>query len=220
MATAIFSGITLVVLAITMWGVLKYAGEAKTQSGSLNNSVIQQTNNVEEQIADSRPVVLANGIQPTKKVPDAKTGKEKIAISDVPTDTAQVTVLNFGKTVTVNMVPFGILAFGQAEHDAPIDPRCSPNSEPLPDTPKSPLAPVPYSSYGLQIKFQEGESLASRREGDNLFAVGCIYYEALDGKRYYTDVCTMWRDGSFQACWSPHRNYLCERSKCDANQHN
>ncbi len=67
MATAIFSGITLVVLAITMWGVLKYAGEAKTQSGSLNNSVIQQTNNVEEQIADSRPVVLANGIQPTKK---------------------------------------------------------------------------------------------------------------------------------------------------------
>lgn len=128
-----------------------------------------------------------------------------------------MTVLNFGKTVSVNVVAFGELAFGRAEHSAPIDSDCHPNGDPPLDTPKSPLAPAPQSFYGLKIGFKNGVTLASRIEGDNLFAIGCIYYEGLDRKRYYTDVCTMWRDGSFQSCWSPRRNFLCERSSCNAD---
>ena len=203
--------LTLIVLAATMVGVFWYACEAKKQSGLLDKSVTQQINNVQEQIADSRPIVLANGIQPLKKVKDEKTGKEKIIISDIPTADVHLIAVNFGKTVAVNVVVFGELAFGRAEHPAPSDPRCDPNGDPPLDTPKTPLAPAPESFYGSRIGFRNGETLTGRAEGENLFAIGCIYYDALDKKRYYTDVCTMWRDGSFQPCWSPYRNFIRER---------
>src|ERR1700683_3612271 len=60
----------LLILGATMVGVFWYACEAKKQSASLHDSVTQQTNAVTEQVAESRPVVLADGVQPLKPLID------------------------------------------------------------------------------------------------------------------------------------------------------
>ncbi|MGO9454287.1 MAG: hypothetical protein ACLQDV_25055 [Candidatus Binataceae bacterium] len=109
---ALVSTLTLLVLSATLVYVRNYANEAGTQTGFLNSSVTQQTNSVAEQVIVSRPVVLANGIQPVKKGKD-QTGRSGFIPTNAPTDKAVIHAVNFGKTVAIDVVVLGVLAIGK-----------------------------------------------------------------------------------------------------------
>jgi hypothetical protein len=207
---------TLAVLTITMVYVIKYANEAAKQSGFLDTSVQQQIKNVDEQVVISRPVVLADGMQVARPAP--KVAGEYLLGGSKPTENAIVTVINFGKTVAFDVTVIGGLRIGRPEEPAPADPQCDPGVDPPHDSKKTPLAPVnesipPSLTNLMRIlwQFKNGDTLKDFTAGANLYSVGCIYYEALDKKRYYTDICTIWHNGTFETCANPDRNFVRER---------
>ena len=44
--------------------------------------------------------------------------------------------------------------------------------------------------------------------GKVLYAVGCVYYNGIDGAPYWGDICAKWANGSFHASDSKKRNYV------------
>lgn len=207
---------TLAVLTITVIGVFWYACEAHKQNRLLNK-------NISEQIAVGRPVVLSHGIQPLKKSKD-KNGRDLWVPTDSPTDKAVIFAVNFGKTVAVDMVVFGQLAIRRPEQPEPSDPRCDWRMGPPRDAQKTALAPanesvVPNAPnyFFLPVDFRSGDDLSEWKDGNNLYVVGCIYYSGLDGQCYYSDICTIWQNGTFQSqSCSTSRNEMRTR-KCNAD---
>lgn len=195
---------TLIVLSITMVGVLYYACEARRQNEQLSRSVA-------EEVATNRAVVLTNGIMPVKK--DTTTGNYT-PTKKVLSDTVAVVSVNFGKTVAQDVELVGMLAFEKPELPAPFDPECDYAKEPPKDKRRTALAPVNEAPGGL-VNFdtdiwtlRSGDDMGQLQSGDILYAVGCIYYRAIDGKSYYSDVCTLWRGDSFQSCSNVGRNFI------------
>jgi hypothetical protein len=187
------------VLTITMIAVIAYACVASNQNKNLVKSVAEET-------AINRPVVLADGISPISR--DAE--KNLWTFPNVPTDMAHVFVVNFGKTVANEVAVFGSLAKAP-ENAAPFDSRCDsrPDAEPPKSAIKTPLAPVNETIVGnVPNSYQQNWTFNGDNSGSSLYAVGCVYYKGLDGERYYTDMCTVWRDSSFMSCNDAARNFV------------
>lgn len=196
----VISELTLIVLTVTMVYVIKYARISSRQNDNLTRSV-------NEEVEVNRPVVLTNGIFPVAQDPKTKKWNQ----ADQPTDAVVVNFINFGRTLADKVVAVGMLAIVAPEEDAPHDQRCSPDGQPSQGVRASPLAPtgaiVPGAGRELW-PLRNSDNLAQLARGDILYAAGCIYYKALDGLQYYTDVCAVWHDGSFQLCSNPNRNLI------------
>ncbi len=161
--TLIVSLATLIVLAITMAYVINYAGSASEQNRHLADSVAQQA-------MMNRPVVFANGIH--------REG------SDVYPVQVQANIVNFGKTVALEVVAPGEIASTPSEEPAPRDPRCRENGDPPKDLYMTALAQVDAvmgspSYYPAHWKLASYEDI-SKMGGRTLYAVGCVYYKGLD----------------------------------------
>jgi hypothetical protein len=76
------------------------------------------------------------------------------------------------------------------------------------------LAPVSESLVTFEnqfVDFRSGDTLKMLGENTSLYVVGCIYYEGLDKKQYYSDICSIWSEGTFQSCSDWDRNFVRER---------
>jgi hypothetical protein len=181
----------LAVLAITMGAAIIYACEAHKQNRLLADSIVQQTLII-------RPVLLADPVRPegTNAYPSEATAN----------------IVNFGKTVALEVVAPGELISAASEEPAPHDPRCNINGGPPKDSYMTALAPVDAMTenriyYPAIWHLSRNEDI-SKMEGRMLYAVGCVYYEGLDGRSYYSDICTKWVSGNFQGCDSRTRNLI------------
>jgi hypothetical protein len=172
--------------------VLVYTISSCAQSCYLAHSVAQQ-------VMIDRPVLLSDGMSTLQ----SKEG--------IPTK-VRITFFNFGKTVALNATPFGHLEIGNTNKTAPRDANCSPDRIPPRDVYHSALAP--YENGGFM--FHEWASLAETdvTELKNnptkiIYVVGCIYYEGLDHRRYYTDVCMTWTPNwPYAICGDTDRNFI------------
>jgi hypothetical protein len=159
---------------------------------------------VAEQVASTRPVLMADGINPTDKTNSA----------------VNVLIYNFGTTVATEIATAGTLKIAKKSGEPPVDPRCQPNGYPSQNIPTTALAPLEKSpkpgiaSYYCTTWFSGPTSRSQPSADEALYAVGCIYYEGLDGRRWYGDICTMWTNGSYLTCPEVNRNFICERGTC------
>lgn len=121
--SGVFQGLTVVILAITMWGVLKYACEAKKQSRLLDQSVKQQIESVKQQVLINRPVIMGNGALAVDFT------KEKIPSKVL------VGIMNFGRSVSPAAVAVGHIFVREVGEAPPVDPECK-EGGPWPTEPK------------------------------------------------------------------------------------
>ncbi len=223
-ASAGFSILTFVILAVTMWGVLRYAREAKRQSKLLDESVKQQIENVKQQVMINRPVIIANGV-----------GIVEANASGVPTK-VRVATVNFGRSTASVMTTVGHIFTTNAGEPAPFDHQCKeggpwPKGNRLtalvpyelpPSLSLSLLAPArkgkpesitipmqPIGSVAWNWTPAEGFDAASVNRRKTLFIAGCIYYRGLDDKTHFSDVCVSWGGGTdFPPCPDLARNFV------------
>jgi hypothetical protein len=169
--------VRIILETVGFFVVVAYTSISAWQTHLLRASVRQQA-------MINRPVLLPHPIRPNAGGADA-------------------TVMNFGKTVALEVVVPGEVVSAAADEAPPFDPRCR-KDEPPKDIYMTSLAPdAPYTAA-------EAWELAP---GDNfnkrpLYAVGCVYYKGLDGVAHYTDICMEWKGDNFQACKDRDRNYV------------
>jgi hypothetical protein len=114
---------------------------------------------------------------------------------------ADARVMNFGKTVALEVVVPGEVVSIGADEAPPFDSRCQ-KDEPPKGLYMTPLAPdAPYMAA-------EPWKLRPEKSGDTIYAVGCIYYKDLAKVPHYTDICTQLIGGQFIDCKRPGRNYV------------
>lgn len=183
--------LTLIVLAITMAYVIKYARAASEQNQHLADSVAQQ-------VMMNRPIVFADGIY--------REGSDAYPVQ------VQADIFNFGKTVALDVVAPGEVASAPSEEPAPSYPRCHENGEAPKDLYMTAIAQVNAMTknptyYLVHWKLASDEDV-SKLSSRALYAVGCVYYKGLDGTPYYSDVCAKWISNGFGPCDSRNRNRL------------
>jgi hypothetical protein len=88
--------------------VIKYASAASEQNHHLADSVAQE-------VMMNRPVVFADGVY--------REGNDAYPVH------VQADIVNFGKTVALEVVALGEVASAPSEEPAPKDPRCHENGE-------------------------------------------------------------------------------------------
>jgi hypothetical protein len=183
-----------VIVALVIFG---YTTVAALQWCAMQTSVA-------EQVATTRPVLMADGINPTDK----------------SNSSADVMIYNFGQTVATEVATAGTLAIAKIG-EPPTDTHCKPNGDPSRSIPTTALAPLEKSPkpgiasyYCTTWQFSSSASHSPPSSGEAIYAVGCIYYEGLDERRWYGDICTIWANGSYVTCPEPGRNFTCERGTC------
>lgn len=185
----VIDGFTLIVLFFTMIGVFWYACIASQQNANLAKSVAQE-------VMVNRPVVFANAIR--------SEGTDAYPLQ------ASVVIVNFGKTVALEVIAPGEIASAASEEPAPRDSRCNEDGEPPKQLYMTALAQVDAIAghpayYTANWKLTSDENIG-KMAGRALYAVGCVYYKGLDGARYYSDVCAKWIGDGFEPCESRDRN--------------
>lgn len=163
------------------------------------------TQSVRQQVLINRPVIFDNGIS-------------GIASQDGVPSKVRIVFRNFGKTVALNVVPVGHIEVGDAlASAAPRDPRCDPSYVPPRFVVQSTLSPT--SDDGLLVSEWDAPSkwdvTEYKKDPINkvIYVVGCVYYESLDHRRYYSDVCSFWQPdlkmspfSDFPSCIDSQRN--------------
>ena len=177
----------LIVLTATLIAVSIYTCQSSRQMTQL--------------VMQNRPVVTANRITPCMQ-----------RINNWP-QAVDVVVVDYGKTVALNVVAPGELISAPSNDSAPVDSRCAANKSPPTNMYRTTLAQVGAltngqpSYYPTTWNIERVDSL-NHMEGRTLYAVGCIYYKGLDGSSYYSDVCTQWTGKIFDVCKDRQRNYV------------
>jgi len=163
------------------------------------------TQSVKQQVLINRPVIFANGISAT-------------ASQDGVPSKVRIIFRNFGKTVALNVVPVGHIEVGSAlASEAPHEPRCDPSYVPPRFVIQSALSPT--TDDGLLAADWDAPSKWDLTEykkdpiKNAIYVVGCVYYESLDHRRYYSDVCAFWQPdlkmsplSDFPSCIDSQRN--------------
>lgn len=169
-------------LSLTLIGVLVYAFEAHRQNCLMRKSLMQQAE-------INRPVVLPDPVRP-------KGGD------------AEAIIVNFGKTVAMDVVVPGEVIYASSEESAPHDQRCEGNHKTPPKIPymtaMAPVDAMPGNPVYYPVTWKSAG--VAYVGGQTLYAVGCIYYKGLDGTPYFFDICTKQIGDSFQNCDSRDRN--------------
>jgi hypothetical protein len=215
--------LTLIVLAVTLVFVAKYAHEARRQTRFLNGSVKEQIEAVNQQAMTNRPVIISSGISIQGK--NEKGTPVKIA----------VVTTNFGKTTAEIMTTVGHIFVVNTGEPAPFDPDCNekggwPKGQkvtPLvPFVPPQPITitippkkrgdkptteivyPQPIGTVSWLWDAAQGQDLGDL-SGKTVFVTGCIYYKGLDHKRYFSDLCVSWGGGDyFPICPDVTRDFI------------
>jgi hypothetical protein len=152
--------------------------------------------NVNQQVLIIRPVVFANGIVSIEF-------KES-----VPTK-VRMTIRNFGKTTALKVTPVGHIEIGDPDKAAPTDSRCNPKSYAPTDTFSSALAPTDngglmFTDWGVPNPYTwDLTEYKKNPQKKTIYLVGCIYYESLDHRHYYSDVCAAWQPDQNLSPFSP-----------------
>jgi hypothetical protein len=133
-----------------------------------------------QQVMATRPVVLPHFVSPNG-------------------NGADVTVMNFGKTVALEVVVPGEVVSIDDKEIPPYDPRCRKDRPPR-NLYATALAPdAPYTAA-------EAWTLRPEKSGKIIYAVGCIYYKDLAKVPHYTDICTELIGNQFIDCKLSGRN--------------
>jgi hypothetical protein len=151
-----------------------------------------------EQVLTNRPAVIANVMRPND-------------IQDGEPNEALVTVVNFGRTLALNVIVPGEVVTAHSYETEPSDPRCSEYGRPPKDLYKTALAQVdaiPNHPSSYEAEWKLAPYTRNAEQGDIIYAVGCVYYEGLDGSLYYSDICNKWDGHGFVACVNTERNYV------------
>jgi len=161
----------------------------------------------------NRPVIISNGIHPICHL-NVVSGFV-CSGSDVP-DEVLVDAANFGRSMAINVIVAGDLEVVTKGDKPPKHKDCLDHSRPPANYPHTAVISRdgisdPNNLSGVYITgwfLTDLGFMARVNKGDDLFAVGCAYYDGLDKNLYYSDICAKWNpaSGQFETCLDADRN--------------
>jgi hypothetical protein len=163
---------------------------------------------LDEQVAADRPAIITNGAFPAKlgKMPQSWI---QIETKGGPPKNVAVSWHNFGNSIATEFVQKGHLMLAKPGDPPPVDPECNEFHRPERQNNRTSLAPD--NTMFVVWSGSQGTDLTDATNSQTVYAVGCAYYNGLDERRFFSDVCLLWlpnQQPEFQLCQDANRNYM------------